>query len=473
MSTKISIPQALAKATEFEEKEEFDKAYECLKYAYSMDKTNPEVLQQLAMTAQLMHNNVDAINYWNELMMVHPENPISYTQLLDLYFHDNKYEYYMTRAKLKTLEGRLQQAVSDYKKAISNTSDEKEIMNARYLLAQSLEIIEKPMQAIDEYLRILDYDHNENVYGSLAAIYYNHDKDSAIDILKRALEEYPKNEMFKELLAKIYMETGNYEESIKYAISPLSKAKALLMQEKNDEAMEILEQCSDADKKTPKYLSLLAEYYYNRNEAEKALSCIEELEKLDGNNPLVFQMRALVYEKQGMDFEEHFNWGKYYIKKNSFDLALNEYLNAYNSNPKNAEIINELINLYSAMDDNIASIEFTERLVAIDKTNVAALKRLATFYSESGYDDRAQEYLERLYEINPRDYEVLLSLGKYYEGKRKMQTANEYYQEFLKYAPSASLERERVEKKLQNASQENEMEEEGFLDKIINFFSKK
>ena len=473
MSTKISIPQALAKATEFEEKEEFDKAYECLKYAYSMDKTNPEVLQQLAMTAQLMHNNVDAINYWNELMMVHPENPISYTQLLDLYFHDNKYEYYMTRAKLKTLEGRLQQAVSDYKKAISNTSDEKEIMNARYLLAQSLEIIEKPMQAIDEYLRILDYDHNENVYGSLAAIYYNHDKDSAIDILKRALEEYPKNEMFKELLAKIYMETGNYEESIKYAISPLSKAKALLMQEKNDEAMEILEQCSDADKKTPKYLSLLAEYYYNRNEAEKALSCIEELEKLDGNNPLVFQMRALVYEKQGMDFEEHFNWGKYYIKKNSFDLALNEYLNAYNSNPKNAEIINELINLYSAMDDNIASIEFTERLVAIDKTNVAALKRLATFYSESGYDDRAQEYLERLYEINPRDYEVLLSLGKYSEGKRKMQTANEYYQEFLKYAPSASLERERVEKKLQNASQENEMEEEGFLDKIINFFSKK
>ena len=473
MSTKISIPQALAKATEFEEKEEFDKAYECLKYAYSMDKTNPEVLQQLAMTAQLMHNNVDAINYWNELMMVHPENPISYTQLLDLYFHDNKYEYYMTRAKLKTLEGRLQQAVSDYKKAISNTSDEKEIMNARYLLAQSLEIIEKPMQAIDEYLRILDYDHNENVYGSLAAIYYNHDKDSAIDILKRALEEYPKNEMFKELLAKIYMETGNYEESIKYAISPLSKAKALLMQEKNDEAMEILEQCSDADKKTPKYLSLLAEYYYNRNEAEKALSCIEELEKLDGNNPLVFQMRALVYEKQGMDFEEHFNWGKYYIKKNSFDLALNEYLNAYNSNPKNAEIINELINLYSAMDDNIASIEFTERLVAIDKTNVAALKRLATFYSESGYDDRAQEYLERLYEINPRDYEVLLSLGKNYEGKRKMQTANEYYQEFLKYAPSASLERERVEKKLQNASQENEMEEEGFLDKIINFFSKK
>ena len=473
MSTKISIPQALAKATEFEEKEEFDKAYECLKYAYSMDKTNPEVLQQLAMTAQLMHNNEDAINYWNELMMVHPENPISYTQLLDLYFHDNKYEYYMTRAKLKTLEGRLQQAVSDYKKAISNTSDEKEIMNARYLLAQSLEIIEKPMQAIDEYLRILDYDHNENVYGSLAAIYYNHDKDSAVDILKRALEEYPKNEMFKELLAKIYMETGNYEESIKYAISPLSKAKALLMQEKNDEAMEILEQCSDADKKTPKYLSLLAEYYYNRNEAEKALSCIEELEKLDGNNPLVFQMRALVYEKQGMDFEEHFNWGKYYIKKNSFDLALNEYLNAYNSNPKNTEIINELINLYSAMDDNIASIEFTERLVEIDKTNVAALKRLATFYSESGYDDRAQEYLERLYEINPRDYEVLLSLGKYYEGKRKMQTANEYYQEFLKYAPSASLDRERIEKKLQSASHEDEMEEEGFLDKIINFFSKK
>ena len=438
-----------------------------------MDKTNPEVLQQLAMTAQLMHNSEDAINYWNELMMVHPENPISYTQLLDLYFHDNKYEYYMTRAKLKTLEGRLQQAVSDYKKAISNTSDDKEILNARYLLAQSLELIDKPMQAIDEYLRILDQEHNENVYGSLAAIYYNHDKESAIDILKRALDEYPDNEMFKELLAKIYMETGNYEASLNYATSPLSKAKALLMQEKNDEAMEILKTCSEADKKTPKYLSLMAEYYYNRDEFEDSLSCISELEKLDSNNPLVFQMRALVYEKQGMDFEEHFNWGKYYIKKNSFDIALNEYLNAYNTNPKNVEIINELINLYSALDDNIASIEFTERLAELDKTNVAALKKLSVFYSESGYDDRALEYLERLYEINPRDYEVLLSLGKYYEGKKKNQTAKEYYEQFLKYAPSASLDRERIEKKLRESVQEEDIEEEGFLDKIINFFSKK
>lgn len=473
MSTKISIPQALAKAAEFEENEEFDKAYECLKYAYSADKTNPEVLQQLAMTAQLMHNTEDAINYWNELMMIQSENPISYSQLLDLYFHDNKYEYYMTRAKLKTLEGRLQQAVSDYKKAISNTSDDKEIINARYLLAQSLELIDKPMQAIDEYLRILDHEHNENVYGSLAAIYYNHDKDSAIDILKRALEDYPKNDMFKELLAKIYMETGNYEASLDYAISPLSKAKALLMQEKNDEAMEILKTCPDSEKKTPKYLTLMAEYYYNRDEFDKSMECISELEKLDGNNPLVFQMRALVYEKQGMDFEEHFNWGKYYIKKNSFDIALNEYLNAYNSNPKNVEIINELINLYSSMNDNIAAIEFTEKLANIDKTNVGALKRLAEFYAESGYDDRALEYLERLYEINPRDYDVLLALGKYYEGKKKMQTAKEYYEQFLKYAPSASLDREKIEKKLKNAAMDEDYEEEGFLDKIINFFTKK
>ena len=473
MSTKISIPQAITKAKEFEENEEFDKAYECLKYAYSMDKTNPEVLQQLAMTAQLLHENGEAINYWNELMMVQPENPVSYTQLLDLYFHNNKYDYYMTRAKLKTLEGRLQQAVSDYKKAISNTTDEKEILNARYLLAQSLEIIEKPMQAIDEYLRILDYEHNENVYGSLAAIYYNHDKDSAIDILHRALDEYPENDMFKELLAKIYMETGNYEASYKYATSELSKAKALLMQENNDAALEILEKCSAADKKTPKYLSLMAEYHYNRDEYEQSLSFISELENLDGNNPLVFQMRALVYVKQGMEFEEHFNWGKYYIKKNSFDLALNEYLNAYNSKTNDIEIITELINLYSALDDNIASIEFTEKLTEVDRTNVPALKKLATFYSESGYDDRAQEYLSRLFEINQRDYEVLLALGKHYENKKKMQTANEYYTEFLKYAPSASLDREKIEKKLQNTAPEEEIEEEGFIDKIMNFFSKK
>ena len=166
-----TVAQVLAKAAEFEENDKHEQAYECYKEAYKANQNDMDVLSQLAISAQQLGKTQEAVEYWNIMLMHTPENPLPYHQLMDIYFHSNKYDYYMTRAKLKTLEGRLDQSVADYKKALSNTTEEKEIITARYLLAQTYEIIEKPMQAIDEYLRILDYEHNENAYSSLAKIY--------------------------------------------------------------------------------------------------------------------------------------------------------------------------------------------------------------------------------------------------------------------------------------------------------------
>ena len=175
------------------------------KYAYEADKNDTDVLQRLAVCAQMLQYNNDAINYWNTFIALKPEDPIAYNQLLDLYFHENKYQYYLTRAKLKTIEGRLAQAADDYKKAVNNTTEEKEIIAARYLLAQTYEILNKSVQAIDEYLKILDYDHNENVYLSLAGLYYAEDKQAALDMLQRAIKEYPDSSAVKEFLCKVYL----------------------------------------------------------------------------------------------------------------------------------------------------------------------------------------------------------------------------------------------------------------------------
>ena len=92
----------------------------------SIDSYNVDVLHKLAETAQMLQYNNDAIKYWNMFMQLKPDDALPYTQLLDLYFHENKYEYYMTRGKLKTIEGRIAQSTDDYKKAINNTTEEKE-----------------------------------------------------------------------------------------------------------------------------------------------------------------------------------------------------------------------------------------------------------------------------------------------------------------------------------------------------------
>lgn len=470
--TNKTIADALIKAERFEEDDKFEQAYECYKYAHEIDKNDTDVLQKLAVAAQMLQYNNDAINYWNLFMRLKPEDPISYNQLLDLYFHDNKYEYYMTRAKLKTLENRIAQATDDYKKAMNNTTDEKEIITARYLLAQSYEIIKKPLQAIDEYLKILDYDHNENVYLSLANLYYSEDKAAALNVLERAVKEYPESTAIKEFLCQLYLATGEYEEAEKHACSIFNKIKALLMQEKNEEAFELLKSLSDKDKKDISYPALMAEYYFNKGEDENTLKWIEAFEKINPDSPLPSQMRALVYEKQDKDFDAHFSWGKYYIKKNNYELALDEYLNAYNANPENTGVIKELINLYSVLEDNFACAEFCEKLVNIEKDDIATLKRLVKFYEEQGYEDKVMEYLFALSEINTKDYETFLKLAKHAENSRRVDEAIEYYQKYLKFAPNSD-EKEEIKKKADMLAFGEIFEEQGFLDKLLGMFSKK
>lgn len=467
-----TIAEALIKAQQFEEEDKYEQAYECYKYAYETNKNDTDILQKLATSAQMFQHDIDAINYWQQYMNLKPEDPISYNQLLDLYFHDNKYEYYMTRAKLKTLEGRLIQAADDYKKAINNTTEEKEIIAARYLLAQTYELVNKPLKAIDEYLKILDYDHNQNVYLSLAKLYYSEDKSAALNILQQAIQQYPDSTEIKEFLCQLYLATGDYEQAEKYAVSIFNKIKALLMQEKNEEAFNLLQNLSDKEKQDVSYSALMAEYYYNTNDNENTLKWIETFEKINPDSPLPSQMRALVYEKLNDEYKSHFYWGKYYIKKGNQELALDEYLNAYNTNQQNVEVIKELINLYSVLDDKFACAEFCEKLVAIEKDDIATIKRLIKFYEEQGYEDKVIEYLFALAEINPKDYECLLKLAKHAESNNRINDAIDYYNKYLKFAPNSD-EKEEVKKKVGMLENGEAPEEEGFLDKLLNLFSKK
>ncbi len=467
-----TIAEALIKAQQFEDEDKIEQAYECYKYAHNIDKNDTEVIQKLATAAQMLDFDDEAINYWNLYMQLKPEDPLSYNQLLDLYYQKNNYEYYMTRAKLKVVEHRLPQAIDDYKKAISNTSDEQDILNARYLLAKTYEIINKPTQAIDEYLKILDHDKNEAVYISLANLYYTEDKDSALHLLQQAMKDYPDSITIKEFLSKIYLAKGDYAKAEEYAVNVLNKIKALLMQEKNEQAWALLENLTNKDKQDISYKALMAEYYYNVNNSDDALKWIDALEQQNPDSPLASQMRALVYEKSDNDFEAHFNWGKYYIKKNQYDLALDEYLKAYNMMPKNTDIIKELINLYSVLNDNYACAEFCEKLVAIEKDDVATLKRLVKFYEEQGYEDKVIEYLQALAEINTKDYSTFLKLAKHAESNRRIDDAIDFYQKYLKFAPSSD-EKEEVKRKLDLLSTGEMVEDEGFLDKILKIFVKK
>ena len=136
---------------------------------------------------------------------------------------------------------------------------------------------------------------------------------------------------------------------------------------------------------------------------DEAFKEIDEFAKLDPNSPLIYQMRALICEKQDDSFNEHINWGKYNILRGEKDVALNEYLTAYRFNDKDIDLIETIATLLEAEGDKTKASEFYERLADVDPKNKLALQKLAEFRESIGDNYGALEYMDRLKEIDPRN----------------------------------------------------------------------
>ena len=130
-------------------------------------------------------------------------------------------------------------------------------------------------------------------------------------------------------------------------------------------------------------------------------------------------------------------------------------------------------NHYYSIDDKFACAEFCEKLVAIEKDDVATLKKLVKFYEEQGYEEKVLSYLYQLSQCNERDYDTLLKLARHAQKSKKIDDAVEYYEKYIKYAPNTD-EKEQVKVQLNMlTSGDIGADEEGLLDKIIRFFTKK
>lgn len=450
--------------------ENYDKAYEILKTAYEADQTNPEILEKIALSAQILNKEDEVLKYWEELSVVDPSSIVALTELQDRYLHTNKYKYYLTRAKVKVLSNQITQAISDYKKAIDNTQEESEIVEARFLLAKSYEFVHKTQNAIDEYYRILDHKEDVGIYYKLAELCAENDKYAAIDVLNRALEVFPSETDFNELLAKYYLETEQLDKALKHTSSELKKAKILLMQGNNDKAFEILETLENKNSKD--YLLLVAEYYFNKSEFDKCEEEIDKFSQLDPQSPLTYQMKALIEEEKGNSFKSHYNWAICYEMKKDYEMAQSEYLIAHNIEPKNAETINALIKLIENHGEKHSLVEFYEKILALEPDNKHALEKLGDFYFDLYEFRNAIDYYEKIEELGKAGYKVLLNIGKSYEKLKSQGLAKEYYQKYLKKAPS-SPEAAALKARLDSIPDENNMpEDDGLLEKLFSFFKR-
>lgn len=392
----------LAEQLELDEK--YEEAYAEYKKELVNNQGDIELYTKLAHIAMILEKREEAKFYYGKILEADSSNILAHEQLIDIYESENRFKYYLLRGNLNALQQKFSFAKNDYKKAIENAADQVEAIPARFLYASIAEGQGKYQEAIDEYLRIAEYDEkNPAIFLKLAEIYEKTEGiSSAIEILERGRKEKGFNQ-YDEFLAGYYIRNSQPEKALELTKNELTKARSLMDMGKNDAAFEILTKEKENYKGQPLIHSLLAQYYFQKGMYDESFAEVDEFAKLDQNSPLIYQMRALIYEQKGDSFNEHVNWGKYNVLKGEKDIALNEFMTAYQYNDKDKDLIETIAAQFDSMKDYTKAGEFYERLIEIEPDNKNALQKLAVFRDSIGDYQGAFEYIDRLKTLDPRN----------------------------------------------------------------------
>ena len=464
---------SLQTAEQFEENEQYTQAFEEYQKLYNRNPKDLSLLERLGHISMLLDNKDQAAEYYSKILEFDATNILAYEQLMDIYVTTDKYKYYIYRGNMHSVEHKLEHAINDYKKAINVAQEDKEMLSARFVLATLYEQEGNNLKAIDEYLKVLDYeDAPQEAYIRLSKLYVKESAAaSAVEVLERAIKNGFDSTDIKELLADFYIKNGNPEKAIEVTSDELTKVKCLLDMDKKDEAFEKLQKMEDEYNHIAQFHSLKAQYYYINKEFDKALECVNKFDEFEKNSPLTYQMRALIYEEKDDDFNAHLNWGKYNLVRGNKDIAINEYLNAYQIKNDNLDLLNTLAMLLEESGDRNHAMEFYERISKLDETDKKSLQKLAEFRESIG-DYKAQaDYLLKLYHLDKRNSTTVRKLGEAYEKLRNKPAAVECYEKYLEIG-KGNPDYSKIQHKLEKLNNTEMQEEEGFIDKIMKWFNR-
>lgn len=465
---------SLLLAEQFEANEQYEEAYNEYKKEYESDPDNMGVLERLGHLSLILDKPEEAAKYYNEILKRDVTNPLAYEQLMTIYEDSDPYKFYVYRGNKNSIEGKLDFAISDFKKALSLASEGAQAAMTRFTLANLYKQAGQRMKAIDEFNVLIDgEDVHEEMFLQLADMYLQDEAySSAIDTLLRAKQKGFDDDKINEGLAAIYLKSGDPKKAMEYTKDELLKIQCMLEIGQIDEAYDKLNNLSDDLKQNPRYYTLMAQYYYSSKKFDEAFKCVEEYDKLVPNSPLTYQMRALICDEKGDEYNAHVNWGRYNILRKNYDIAINEYLNAVQMKDDDINLLFELASLLEDNKEVDHASEYYVKIIKKDPNNKEALRKLAAYRESIGDYQGQVDYLQRLAELDGNNVEVLKSLGRAYEKTKAVSKAIEVYQHYLEIIKDPSeykIIKDKLDKLENNTSAE---ESEGLLDKIMRFFGK-
>lgn len=469
----------------YENADEYEKALVLFKECSQSSPDDPDICERIAHVSRILGNNSEAIESYNRILKKDPENIVALTGLMDFYEEEDKLLYYTTKAKIHILEGTPTHAVSAYKKALAEAEHIDDINQIRYALAEIFVQNENYLQAIDQYLVILENDSkNYKVLKNLAQAYSQLDNmESAAEAYEKALEIYPDNKEVLMELADIFIEINEFNkaESIletliktepKNHAHQINLARVYIAVHKDAEAKEKLNFVIQKDPKNMEALSILVDFYILNKDYGQALKHIEEIKKSIPNSPFGYKKAGEVYEILKKAYDSHCNYALYHDIKGEKQLAIDEFTWALEHDPNNTEIILKVARLYEEISESYLALEYYQRAFKADNRNIFALEKMGEIHTKNKNFEYAADIYKEIINIDPREKEACFNLASSYEQVKNYDLALENYKKYLELSPNALKSDEaksridKIEKKMYGE------EDEGLLEKIFRFFSR-
>ena len=465
---------SLQLAEQFEANEQYEEAYREYRKEYEANPDNMGVLERLGHLSLILDKPEEAAGYYHEILKRDVTNPLAYEQLMTIYEDTDAYKYYIYRGNKNSIEGKLDYAINDFKKALGLCSEGAQAAMTRFTLANLYKQAGQDMKAIDEFNILLEgNDVHEEMFLQLADMYLKDEAySSAVDTLMRAKQKGFDTPKINEGLAAVYLKSGEAQKAIEYTNDELLKIQCMLEIGQVEEAYKNLNNLSEELKQSPRYFTLKAQYFYSAKKFDEALECIDEYNKLAPNSPLTYQMRALVYDEKGDEYNSHLNWGRYNIVRGNYDIAINEFLNAVQIKDDDINLLFELAALLESNKEIDHASEYYVRIIKKDPTNKEALRKLAAYRESIGDYQGQVNYLEKLVDTDKNDLDALKNLGRAYEKTKANAKALELYQHYIEIVKNPAdykIIKDKIEKLQNGGIEENS---EGLLDKIMKLFGK-
>lgn len=409
-----------------------------LEYEYILKK-NPDdlnVLKKAALIYQKIKNNKTAIDLLLKITMLDPEDTEALGVLSELYISENQYgkaietlnyalnqkpndiEYLYTLADLYHKTNRLDEAISTNLQLLEqlNPSDEEQgakLQEVNKRLASLYESKECYDEALEYYNQIIMYDPKEmDKYGcKVAYIHFKQGREEdSVDLLAKMVEDDPNAKDAVALLAKIYIQKGNYEKAIEFCILALEKAtvtrtvnhyKHLISNLYCEWGMKFIEN-NEKDAALNKFAESLkfnsqnAEVYYN-------IAIINHKNK-DYSGAIAYLKKAIGIDPYKSDY--YIAMGYLYDDLNNFDQAVQSFNSAIKCDPLNIEIKISKGVLLAKNRHYTEAVELFNKVVEADNENPDIYYNLALSYEYAGNLKLAYSNYEKALEYAPDHIEA-------------------------------------------------------------------